>query len=89
MDRWPLKLAALALTLTVLAGCGGAKGAAVAGKAGLHAGACGFGRRTGNEQGGPRASAGKTAATEALQPGSSRGAHGDQNCVALRAGEGR
>jgi len=69
MDRWPLKLAALALTLTVLAGCSGAKGAAAPEKPGfMQARAASDDERETNKEA-PAPAAGKTAATEALQPG--------------------
>jgi hypothetical protein len=69
MDRWPLKLAALALTLTVLAGCSGAKGAAAPEKPGFMQARAASGDERETNKEAPAPAAGKTAATEALQPG--------------------
>lgn len=69
MDRWSLKLAVLALAMTVLAGCGRASEAAAPEKPSLTQARAASGAERESNKEAPATEAGKAATAEALQPG--------------------
>lgn len=69
MDRWSLKLAVLALAMTALTGCGGAKEAAAPEKPALIQARAAPGGERQSDEAAPASEAGKAATTDAVQSG--------------------